>query len=1572
MAVRELIENSFPFDEPILIRDNGRIELARIGELVERKLCSGPYLRVGERYYARLAEGIEVLTLDKDLKLTFKRVTAVFKHKSPRRLWRLTLQSGRTVRTTSAHNVFVLEDDLKVVSKETQSLKKGDSVIVPSSSDVSGNLCEIDILDESLRLEKDEAKKIVVHGIARTYPPRLSAAQVLLNTVIGETVSSDELQGKAASLGLRKPENLIHTLVRNGSLTISGRSLYKIESRLKGKRSYSIPKDWVHCDSVPLNHLRTTPPPNLLESQLSLSVKQGKSRLPRTIPATKELMRILGYYTSEGSISGDYKLTFSFGSHEMETYVKDLVACIRKVFGREPVITLEHTSAVNVVLNDASLVFLFDKIFKVGRRSGEKRVPWVVFNSPREYVEEYLTAYVRGDGHVQTTKRNKKITLATSSRDLFTGLKFLLTLAGRHYSCSFSPAKKRVVNGKKTTFDSSYYIYVRQGITPESCSLPIEQYRKELLTKSKTTNLYNERVQKDWLKANFAAEDLPESLRRIVFSDAGAIGIKRIERVGADSEWVYDISVDGVERFIGGEAIALLHNSLDATELAGVLPDVFVRIIPESSGVDAPDPRPYRLSVWDNGPGVDPQHVPSAFGKVFYGSKYILRQSRGMFGLGGTMTILYGQITSNKPVHVTTSADGKTKYAFEMLIDIAENRPVVLKRQSSDAGGATGTRVDLVLEGDYLRASQKIIEYLKETALVASYANLTFIDPQGQVTFFERATNTLPAPPKETLPHPYGIDVEAFKRIVKLSEEETLQDFMVKHFHRVGEKIATKFLAFAGMDPTQHPKKLNNLQVVAVVDALQRYPEFLQPDASCLSPVGEVILNAGIAKELQPEFSAVVTRPPSSYSGFPFLVEAGIAYGGKVLQQGVKLLRFANRIPLLYDESSDVSFKVLNEEIDWRRYHVPQDAPVAVITHICLPCFEKVLAIVNGEPRLCGIGSLVDEEIPLSTNKESRDGVSYVVPTREIFVPSLNPDTFKIEHVRVRRFMKRPGGSILKITTEEGRTANVSPDHPLLVMTANGVEVRRANEIVDRDYLIASKRIPRANEISEKKVLDLVDCFARSNLINKITVVGAKELLYQDVKLQLAHRLGVPVHQIDNWRRYDRVPLWAYLRMETDKSLRKGIRLLGSRSHGEPLPSSIELGKDMARILGFYLSEGCSNCKRNNVVSFSFHSNETAFHAEVIEILHRLFGVAPTMERKKRDKAVQITVYNKALALLFSNALGAGIDSNSKRVPDFVFSMRDEFIENLLDSYFAGDGYHYRPTRHVQASSSSEELIQGLFLLLKRLGLAASVNRYGRYYRLDLEGGGNLSTVRKVLPTVLSKKGLATEFIEYRPSTSERIPVIAFAKDGGYPSTLRQFVGGGFSENSRISTLVSERLGLLDERSRNLATGDIQCVRVRKVEVVDYHGYYYNVETDRELLPNYMHGFGIFSHNCSTKIPYKTVGKEYIADRPEIEREIRNAVREALRRLGIFLSRKGSMEAVQKKMNIYGKYLPLIAKFSAELAGQKRAPRYRKLIGEEPATTEPTQALAAEEANEPEAEPEEEMKVAQSKIEDYS
>lgn len=375
----------------------------------------------------------------------------------------------------------------------------------------------------------------------------------------------------------------------------------------------------------------------------------------------------------------------------------------------------------------------------------------------------------------------------------------------------------------------------------------------------------------------------------------------------------------------------LVENSLDAAESARIKPVVEVSLQPEGDGLD---PRPYVLAVRDNGPGVDPVHLPNAFGKVFFGSKFTLKQARGMFGMGGTMAILYGQITTNRPVTIESSVDGVTLHGYRMLIDIEHNRPLILERWSREAGGWHGTYVRLTLEGDYTRAQQKVLEYFRQSAMATPYAYLSFTDPLGRRVEHLPAVDTMPPPPRETLPHPHGLDVEALRRIIRAAKQRTLHELLYKNLHRVGPKIAMKFLLHSGFDPNRDPSTLTNEEITALARALHEYDGFLPPDASCLSPLGEELLVAGVRKELRCEFVTAVSRPPAAYSGYPFIVEVAVAYGGE-LQNGVRLYRLANRIPLLYDESSDVAWKVITEEINWRRYRLGDNPPISIITHIC-------------------------------------------------------------------------------------------------------------------------------------------------------------------------------------------------------------------------------------------------------------------------------------------------------------------------------------------------------------------------------------------------------------------------------------------------------------------------------------------------------------------------------------------------------------------------------------------------------------------------------------------------------------
>ena len=88
----------------------------------------------------------------------------------------------------------------------------------------------------------------------------------------------------------------------------------------------------------------------------------------------------------------------------------------------------------------------------------------------------------------------------------------------------------------------------------------------------------------------------------------------------------------------------------------------------------------------------------------------------------------------------------------------------------------------------------------------------------------------------------------------------------------------------------------------------------------------------------------------------------------------------------------------------------------------------------------------------------------------------------------------------------------------------------------------------------------------------------------------------------------------------------------------------------------------------------------------------------------------------------------------------------------------------------------------------------------------------------------------------------------------------------------------------------------------------------------------------VLVHICSTKIPYKTVGKEFLADRPEIKREIANGLREVARQLQHFMTRIEHVDRDRKRLGIFSKYLPRIAQFSTTLAGKQKPPDIEKLL----------------------------------------
>lgn len=373
-----------------------------------------------------------------------------------------------------------------------------------------------------------------------------------------------------------------------------------------------------------------------------------------------------------------------------------------------------------------------------------------------------------------------------------------------------------------------------------------------------------------------------------------------------------------------------VDNSLDATNEAGILPDIKV-ILRELS------PDKFKIIVEDNGPGIVEEKISLAFGKLLYGSKFHrLRQSRGTQGIGISGAILYSQLTTGKPVRIMSST-GKAIHSVELLIDVLKNAPIAAsKKEEKNPDKWHGTKIEMEAEGRYMEGKQSIPEFLKQTSIANPYAKIVYDGPNGKVTF-DRAVKELPIQPKEIKPHPYGVELGILRRMATNTHARNLVGFLTTEFSRVGRSSANQIIRLAKVE-NKNPKDLTHDETGRLHKAIQMV-KLVSPPTDCLSPMGEKIIEEGLKKELEAEFFVAITRPPAVYRGNPFQVEVGLAYGGKLpTDSTAQLIRFANRVPLLYHQS-DCATSEATIDTDWRRYDFQQSSgqlpqgPLLILIH---------------------------------------------------------------------------------------------------------------------------------------------------------------------------------------------------------------------------------------------------------------------------------------------------------------------------------------------------------------------------------------------------------------------------------------------------------------------------------------------------------------------------------------------------------------------------------------------------------------------------------------------------------------
>ncbi|MDR2846684.1 MAG: DNA topoisomerase VI subunit B [Candidatus Methanoplasma sp.] len=408
-----------------------------------------------------------------------------------------------------------------------------------------------------------------------------------------------------------------------------------------------------------------------------------------------------------------------------------------------------------------------------------------------------------------------------------------------------------------------------------------------------------------------------------------------------------------------------VDNSLDACEESGFLPDIIVKI-------ERLNDEDYKVYIEDNGPGIIHKMIPNVFGRLLYGSRFhALRQSRGQQGIGISATVMYGNITTGKPAHVESKIEGEEEVAWKMdiVIDTKTNRPIVTNDVAFTwAGKEHGTSVEYTTKGRYITGKQSIFEYLRDTAIVNPHARVEFHDPEGKVYTFERATEQMPPKSKEIKPHPEGMEIGDLMKYSQNTQQKTVKAFLKSDFSRITDRIAEEILEKAEIKPESKPEKITREDAIRMIDAITKV-KIMAPPTDCLSPIGDVLIKKGlmhILDGMRPEYYATpVTRSPKSVNGNPFVVEAGIVYGGEIPADGqVTILRFANRVPLLYQQGACAITKSISD-IDWRRYGLEQRGgkgipfgPAIILVHVAS---TKVPFTSEGKEAIAGFPELQNE-----------------------------------------------------------------------------------------------------------------------------------------------------------------------------------------------------------------------------------------------------------------------------------------------------------------------------------------------------------------------------------------------------------------------------------------------------------------------------------------------------------------------------------------------------------------------------------------------------------------------------------
>ncbi|RYZ94217.1 MAG: DNA topoisomerase VI subunit B, partial [Proteobacteria bacterium] len=319
-----------------------------------------------------------------------------------------------------------------------------------------------------------------------------------------------------------------------------------------------------------------------------------------------------------------------------------------------------------------------------------------------------------------------------------------------------------------------------------------------------------------------------------------------------------------------------VDNSLDACEVAGILPEISIEIVKVGQG-SSKNTDLIRIVVEDNGPGIEPEDLAKVYGEYLASSKFGRGQcSRGQQGIGISAATTWAQLTNAKGAFVISKTPKMRKaIKAQVDVDIKSNTGVLRNKEMIDWDKPHGVRVEFVIDGRVqLNGDGGLITYIEGTVLVNPHLSMKYKLTDNDWVSVERVTNQIPEIPEATLPHPHTFKLGEFITHSHLYGKISMEKFLRTGFSRISDQ-AIKDFKKKGLTQTLLDRGLSSCKDEDFKKVFQvvQDTELMSPSTKSVLNIGEEALSKSIARLGEVDFFSVVARKPAICDFKPVAIE---------------------------------------------------------------------------------------------------------------------------------------------------------------------------------------------------------------------------------------------------------------------------------------------------------------------------------------------------------------------------------------------------------------------------------------------------------------------------------------------------------------------------------------------------------------------------------------------------------------------------------------------------------------------------------------------------------------------------